>query len=116
MPLALRWSGEMVGVLAAQSIGEPATQMTLNTFHTAGVSAKKVTQGIPRLVELINATSDIATPGMTVFPVVNSHDGASAVCKALECIRLVDVVKASAIVFDPDLETTVVKVWMAARL
>ena len=44
--------GEMVGPLAAQSIGEPATQMTLNTFHFAGVSAKSnVTRGIPRLKE-----------------------------------------------------------------
>ncbi len=46
--------GEMVGPLAAQSIGEPATQMTLNTFHYAGVSAKSnVTRGIPRLREII---------------------------------------------------------------
>ena len=44
------FSGEMVGPIAAQSIGEPATQMTLNTFHFAGVSAKSnVTRGIPRL-------------------------------------------------------------------
>ena len=41
--------GEMVGALAAQSLGEPATQMTLNTFHFAGVSAKNVTLGVPRL-------------------------------------------------------------------
>ena len=47
---------EMIGALAAQSIGEPATQMTLNTFHYAGVSAKNVTLGVPRLNELINIT------------------------------------------------------------
>lgn len=41
--------GEMVGALAAQSLGEPATQMTLNTFHFAGVSSKNVTLGVPRL-------------------------------------------------------------------
>lgn len=46
----------MIGALAAQSIGEPATQMTLNTFHYAGVSAKNVTLGVPRLNELINIT------------------------------------------------------------
>ena len=47
----------MVGALAAQSIGEPATQMTLNTFHFAGVSAKSnVTRGIPRLRELLHLT------------------------------------------------------------
>ena len=44
--------GEMIGTVAAQSIGEPTTQMTLNTFHFAGVSAKNVTLGVPRLVEV----------------------------------------------------------------
>jgi RNA polymerase Rpb1, domain 5 len=48
--------GEMVGALAAQSLGEPATQMTLNTFHYAGVSAKNVTLGVPRLKEIINVS------------------------------------------------------------
>ena len=48
--------GESVGAVAAQSIGEPATQMTLNTFHFAGVSSMNVTLGIPRLEELINCT------------------------------------------------------------
>ena len=46
--------GEVVGTVAAQSIGEPTTQMTLNTFHFAGVSAKNVTLGVPRLTEIIN--------------------------------------------------------------
>jgi DNA-directed RNA polymerase II subunit RPB1 len=45
--------GEMVGALAAQSLGEPATQMTLNTFHFAGVSSKNVTLGVPRLKVLV---------------------------------------------------------------
>lgn len=59
--------GEMAGVLAAQSIGEPATQMTLNTFHYAGVSAKNVTLGVPRLKEIINVSKSPKTPGLTVF-------------------------------------------------
>ena len=46
---AIAPSGEGIGALAAQSIGEPTTQMTLNTFHLAGVSDKNVTLGIPRL-------------------------------------------------------------------
>ncbi|KAH0252214.1 RNA polymerase II largest subunit, partial [Aureobasidium melanogenum] len=54
--------GEMVGVLAAQSIGEPATQMTLNTFHFAGVSSKNVTLGVPRLKEILNVATNIKTP------------------------------------------------------
>ena len=57
----------MVGALAAQSLGEPATQMTLNTFHYAGVSAKNVTLGVPRLRELINVSKTPKTPSMTVF-------------------------------------------------
>lgn len=49
--------GESVGVVAAQSIGEPVTQMTLNTFHSAGNSASNVTLGVPRFEELINASN-----------------------------------------------------------
>lgn len=59
--------GEAVGVVAAQSVGEPSTQMTLNTFHLAGHSAKNVTLGIPRLREIImTATPNIMTPTMTL--------------------------------------------------
>ena len=61
--------GEMVGVLAAQSIGEPATQMTLNTFHFAGVSSKNVTLGVPRLKEILNRChQDIKTPSYDCLP------------------------------------------------
>ena len=59
--------GEMVGALAAQSLGEPATQMTLNTFHYAGVSAKNVTLGVPRLKEIINVSKRPKTPSLTIF-------------------------------------------------
>ena len=58
--------GEMVGTIAAQSVGEPTTQLTLNTFHQAGNSAKNVTLGLPRLEELINASSKMKTPVLTV--------------------------------------------------
>uniref|UniRef100_A0A1B0GJN3 DNA-directed RNA polymerase subunit n=1 Tax=Lutzomyia longipalpis TaxID=7200 RepID=A0A1B0GJN3_LUTLO len=60
--------GEMVGALAAQSLGEPATQMTLNTFHFAGVSSKNVTLGVPRLKEIINISKRPKAPSLTVFP------------------------------------------------
>ena len=53
---------EMIGCVAAQSIGEPTTQMTLNTSHFAGVSAKNVTLGVPRLREIINVAKKIKTP------------------------------------------------------
>lgn len=59
--------GEVVGILAAQSIGEPATQMTLNTFHLAGKGEVNVTLGIPRLRELIQTSGNtIKTPSMTL--------------------------------------------------
>ncbi|KAF2711535.1 beta and beta-prime subunits of DNA dependent RNA-polymerase [Pleomassaria siparia CBS 279.74] len=61
--------GEAVGVVAGQSIGEPSTQMTLNTFHLAGHSTKNVTLGIPRLREIVmTASANISTPGMTLYP------------------------------------------------
>ena len=59
--------GEAVGLLAAQSLGEPSTQMTLNTFHFAGFGAKNVTLGIPRLREIImTASPNLKTPSMTL--------------------------------------------------
>ena len=60
--------GEAVGIVASQSIGEPSTQMTLNTFHLAGHSAKNVTLGIPRLREIVmTASANIMTPTMTLI-------------------------------------------------
>jgi DNA-directed RNA polymerase II subunit RPB1 len=59
--------GEMVGALAAQSLGEPVTQMTLSTFHFAGVSSKNVTLAVPRLKEIINITKKPKAPSLTVF-------------------------------------------------
>ena len=55
---SLAQPGESVGVLAAQSLGEKQTQMTLNTFHSAGVAVKGVVTGVPRFSELLNATKD----------------------------------------------------------
>lgn len=63
--------GEMVGVVSAQSLGQPITQMTLNTFHSAGISAKNVTLGVPRLKELINLSKNIKCPSMTIVPRAN---------------------------------------------
>jgi DNA-directed RNA polymerase I subunit RPA1 len=70
--------GEAVGVVAAQSVGEPSTQMTLNTFHLAGHSAKNVTLGIPRLREIImTASPNISTPMMTLklIPEITQEEG-----------------------------------------
>ncbi|KAG2256277.1 hypothetical protein Bca52824_075571 [Brassica carinata] len=85
--------GEMIGCVAAQSIGEPATQMTLNTFHYAGVSAKNVTLGVPRLREIINVAKRIKTPSLS---------GAKTVQCALEYTTLRSVTQATEVWYDPD--------------
>jgi DNA-directed RNA polymerase subunit A' len=59
--------GEASGIVAAQSIGEPGTQMTLRTFHFAGVKERDVTLGLPRLMELVDARKIPAKPSMDVF-------------------------------------------------
>ncbi len=59
--------GESVGLVAAQSIGEPGTQMTLNTFHFAGVAEMNVTMGLPRIIEILDGRKTIKTPMMEVY-------------------------------------------------
>ena len=60
--------GEMVGMVAAQSIGEPTTQMTLNTFHFAGVASKSnVTRGVPRIEEILSLSENPKNPSITIF-------------------------------------------------
>lgn len=58
--------GEAVGVISAESIGEPGTQMTLNTFHLAGVSEMNVTMGLPRIIEILDGRKEIQTPMMEI--------------------------------------------------
>lgn len=70
--LAITEPGTAVGALAAQSIGEPGTQMTLKTFHFAGVASMNITQGVPRIVEIINASKSISTPVITA-EIMNNH-------------------------------------------
>jgi len=64
---ALIEPGEAAGIVSAQSIGEPGTQMTLRTFHFAGVREQNVTLGLPRLIEIVDARKVPSTPTMTVF-------------------------------------------------
>ena len=109
------WSfvGEMCGVVAAQSIGEPATQMTLNTFHSAGVAKKGMTLGVPRLTELINVVTSLRTPAMLIR-VPKAFEGDSDMYKKLsrmlEYTTLKDIVEETAIVYDPNPEETVIAV------
>ncbi|RZR76521.1 hypothetical protein BHM03_00001335 [Ensete ventricosum] len=103
--------GEMIGCVAAQSIGEPATQMTLNTFHYAGVSAKNVTLGVPRLREIINVAKQIKTPSLCVHlkpEVSREKEMAKRVQCALEYTTLRGVTHATEIWYDPDPTTTVI--------
>ena len=67
--------GSTVGAVGAQSIGEPGTQMTLKTFHFAGVASMNVTQGVPRIKEIINASKTISTPIINVraYALVGLH-------------------------------------------
>jgi DNA-directed RNA polymerase III subunit RPC1 len=65
--------GSAVGAVGAQSIGEPGTQMTLKTFHFAGVASMNITQGVPRLKEIINASKNISTPVVSA-PLVSAKD------------------------------------------
>ena len=60
--------GEMIGMIAAQSIGEPTTQLTLNTFHFAGVASKSnVTRGVPRIEEILSLSENPKNPSCTVY-------------------------------------------------
>ena len=59
--------GENVGLIGAESIGEPGTQMTLNTFHFAGVSELQVTTGLPRLIEILDARKTVASNHMEIY-------------------------------------------------
>ncbi|BFI75365.1 DNA-directed RNA polymerase subunit A'' [Sulfurisphaera ohwakuensis] len=59
--------GEAVGIVSAQSIGEPGTQMTLRTFHFAGIRELNVTLGLPRLIEIVDARKTPSTPIMTIY-------------------------------------------------
>ena len=103
--------GEAVGALAAQSIGEPATQMTLNTFHFAGVSSKSnVTRGIPRLKELIHVSKNIKSPS-TIITLLDSYSTneqhTNYAKNNLEYVLLKDIINHSAIYYDPDNEKNV---------
>jgi DNA-directed RNA polymerase II subunit RPB1 len=104
--------GEMVGAIAAQSIGEPATQMTLNTFHFAGVSSKNVTLGVPRLKEIINVAKKTKTPSHTIYLVPSCARDmklAKQVQSSLEFTTLRKVTAMTEIYYDPDPRTTVIQ-------
>ena len=98
--------GEMVGMIAAQSIGEPTTQMTLNTFHFAGVASKSnVTRGVPRIEEILSLSASIKNPSLTVYlkeDEQSDKDKANTIQYMLEHTKLSEIVTSVSICFDPD--------------
>ena len=90
----------------------PATQMTLNTFHYAGVSSKNVTLGVPRLREIINVAATVKTPSLLVHlqpNVSKDADAAKTVLNKLEFTTLANVTERTEIYYDPHPEQTVVE-------
>ena len=97
-------AGEMVGALAAQSIGEPTTQLTLNTFHSAGTAKANATSGVPRIDELLDASKNPKRPSNTVYlapEIMTSQDLAVAKMKEIQKTTLRDITKSLRIFYDP---------------
>lgn len=98
--------GEMVGMIAAQSIGEPTTQMTLNTFHFAGVSSKSnVTRGVPRIEEILSLSPEPKNPSLTIYmkpEEQTDREKAQSIMYMLEHTKMEEIVKSIDICFDPD--------------
>lgn len=104
--------GEQVGIVAAQSIGEPSTQMTLNTFHLAGVASKSnVTRGVPRLKELLKVTKNPKAVSLTIQmkeQFKESKDKARELCQELELTLLRHITDKVAIYWDPRDDATLI--------
>jgi DNA-directed RNA polymerase II subunit RPB1 len=103
--------GEMAGIIAAQSLGEPTTQMTLNTFHLSGVAAKSgMTRGVPRLKELLKVTQNPKATSLTIYmrpDLRASKEDARRLTQELEFTTLKDLVTVSRIYYDPPTGTVV---------
>ena len=88
-------AGESVGLIAAESIGEPGTQMTLNTFHFAGVSEVNVTVGLPRIIEIFDARKTVSTPMMEIYlkSPYNKGEDIKNIAYSLKETKLSEVIK-----------------------
>lgn len=99
---AMMEPGTAVGALGAQSIGEPGTQMTLKTFHFAGVASMNVTLGVPRIKEIINAAKNISTPIITAALVNERSIPSARIVKGrIETTRLGDIAQFIEEVYGP---------------
>ncbi|RHY77692.1 hypothetical protein DYB34_002090 [Aphanomyces astaci] len=112
---AMMEPGEAVGAIGAQSISEPGTQMTLKTFHFAGVASMNVTLGVPRLKEIINAGKNISTPIITAALVCADDERSARIVKGrIEKTTLGEVAVHIKQVFARDQAYLSVKLDMAA--
>ena len=97
-------------------MGEPATQMTLNTFHSAGISSKNVTLGVPRLKEVINVAKTIKTPGLKIFmtpeiyalPDAEKEKEVIRIGSSIQYTDLSNIISDWGIYYDPDPKTTII--------
>ena len=105
--------GEMVGIIAGQSIGEISTQLTLNTFHFSGVSSKSnVTTGVPRIEEILTLTSEPKNPSLNIYLKPEDEtdkDKAHSITYMLEHTKLKELVRTIEICFDPNDYDTLIK-------
>ena len=103
--MSLIQGGTMVGTISAQSIGEPATQMTLNTFHSAGTGNRSVTRGVPRFKEIIDCTKNPKGPSMTIHlnsEINHSKQLTERISKGMKKVLLSEVVLQRQVYYDPD--------------
>lgn len=95
--------GQAVGIITAQSIGEPGTQMTLRTFHFAGIAERNVTLGLPRLIELVDARKKPVTPTMDIYL---DNESKKSREKAIDVARNILQTKVSALISDSETDYT----------
>ena len=87
--------GEAIGIITAQSFGEPSTQMALNVFHFAGVAEMQVTSGLPRLIEIFDARRTPSTPEMEIYlkKEYNDEKNAKIIAEKIREVKLIDIIK-----------------------
>jgi len=86
-------AGEAIGIVTAQSFGEPSTQMVLRTFHFAGVTEMQVTQGLPRLIEIFDARKKPSSPKMEIYldKEANTEEGAKKIAGKIKEVTVSDI-------------------------
>ncbi len=87
--------GEAIGIITAQSFGEPSTQMALNVFHFAGVSEMQITSGLPRLIEIFDARRNPSTPEMEIYlnKEYNNEKNVKIIAEKIREFKLKDIIK-----------------------